>query len=132
MRKEFRITLNGKEYHVVAEMSDDDFAMEAPAPRSRSRFSQSRSAPAAPAPAQAAAPKATVSADGDVPSPLAGKVVAVDAPVGTAVKAGDTIITLEAMKMNTVVSAPADGTVKAVHVEAGDAVEEGQPLLTIA
>ena len=47
------------------------------------------------------------------------------------VKAGAPVLTLEAMKMNTVVSAPTDGTVSVVHVNPGDVVEEGQPLLTI-
>ncbi|MCD8482497.1 MAG: acetyl-CoA carboxylase biotin carboxyl carrier protein subunit [Verrucomicrobia bacterium] len=85
---------------------------------------------AAPAPAAAAKSPAAAGA-GDVTSPLAGKVVSIDAPVGTAVKAGDKVITLEAMKMNTVVSASSDGTVKAILVNPGDSVEEGQPLLTI-
>jgi biotin carboxyl carrier protein len=58
-------------------------------------------------------------------------VVSIDVPIGAEVTAGQQVITLEAMKMNTVVSAPAGGTVKAVHVAAGDSVEEGQALLTI-
>jgi biotin carboxyl carrier protein len=63
---------------------------------------------------------------------LAGKVVSIDIKEGTEVKAGDQIITLEAMKMNTVVSSPVDGTVMAIKVAPGDSVEEGQPLLTIS
>lgn len=51
--------------------------------------------------------------------------------MGASVQAGDQVMTLEAMKMNTIVSAPAGGTVKAISVAAGDSVEEGQPLLTI-
>ena len=77
----------------------------------------------APAPAAAGA--------GDVPSPLAGKVVSLDVAPGTAVKAGDQILTLEAMKMNTIIYAPASGTLTAFCVSAGDTVQEGQALAKI-
>lgn len=130
MKKTFRISVNGKSFDVVAEMLDDGGQpMQMAAPRSAGAARAARAA----APAAAAPSSAPIAAaDGDVPSPLAGKVVSIDAPVGTAVKVGDQVITLEAMKMNTVVSSPVDGTVKAVHVQPGDGVEEGQPLLTIA
>ena len=84
---------------------------------------QSGAAVAAPAPAAAGA--------GDVPSPLAGKVVSLDVAPGTAVKAGDQILTLEAMKMNTIIYAPASGTLTAFCVSAGDTVQEGQALAKI-
>lgn len=132
MKKQFRITLNDKTYEVVAEiLGEEGDAPAAPAPgvaRSARVASAAAVAPA-PAPAPAAAPATT--AEGGVPSPLAGKVVSIDVPIGAAVTAGQQVITLEAMKMNTVVSAPAGGTVTAVHVAAGDSVEEGQALLTI-
>lgn len=126
MKKQLRITLNGKTYDVLAEMIDDGMP-SMPAPAVRAAVA---TAPAA-VPA-ASAPKAPAAAGaGDVTSPLAGKVVSIDAPVGMAVKAGDKVITLEAMKMNTVVTASSDGTVKAVLVNPGDSVDEGQPLMTI-
>jgi len=132
--KQLRITVEGKVYEVTVEVVGENPAA------SRASTTPVAAASAAPAAAAAAsrpaAPppaKHTVAGEaGDVPSPLSGKVVAIHAPVGTKVKAGDTVVTLEAMKMNTVVSAPADGTVTAVHVTAGEAVDEGQPLLTIA
>jgi len=58
-------------------------------------------------------------------------VVAINAKIGATVAAGETLITLEAMKMNTLISAPAAGTVKEIHVKEGDAVEEGQLLVTV-
>ena len=84
---------------------------------------------AAPAPAPAPAPAAAGA--GEIPSPLAGKVVSLDVAPGTAVKAGDQIMTLEAMKMNTIIYAPSAGTITAFCVSAGDTVQEGQPLAKI-
>ncbi len=130
MKKHFRITVNGKEFDVVAESLDAGDT--SPPPRRTTVPLVPSAAPrqsAAPAPSPAAVPAAA--GDGDVISPLAGKVVSIDAPVGTAVKAGEKVVTLEAMKMNTIVASPVDGTVKSVAVQVGDGVEEGQVLLNI-
>lgn len=132
MKRRFRITVNGKVFDVEAEPVGGSEAAARPQsvrPIVAGAAPASASAAAAPARAAASAPQG---GPGDVLSPLAGKVVSIDAPVGTQVKAGDKVVTLEAMKMNTTVSAETDGEVKAVHVAAGDAVEEGQPLLTLA
>ncbi len=127
MKKQFRITLNGKSYDVVAEVIGEE-SNAAPTGGARPARSAGAAAVAAPpAPPAAAAP----TGGGSVPSPLAGKVVSIDVAIGAQVQAGQQVITLEAMKMNTFVSAPNGGTLKAVHVSAGDAVEEGQALLTI-
>ena len=127
--KKLRISVDGKAYDVEVEFLDEP-AAQGPA---RSAPRPARSA-AAPAPMAKPAPaKASPSAGpGDVASPLSAIVVTVHAQVGAAVKAGDKVVTLEAMKMNTVVSASSDGTVSAIHVASGDSVEEGQPLLTIS
>ena len=87
------------------------------------------SEPTVPA-ASPAAPSAA--APGEVTSPLAGKVVSIDVQPGQKVAANAQLITLEAMKMNTYVFAPADGVVAAVLVKAGDGVEEGQALIRLA
>jgi biotin carboxyl carrier protein len=63
---------------------------------------------------------------------LAGKVVAIDTKVGDAVKEGDQILTLEAMKMNTYIYADRAGKIASINVAVGDGVEEGQALVTIA
>jgi len=68
----------------------------------------------------------------DVPSPLAGKVVEVKVALGDRVAEGETVVVLEAMKMNTLVSAQRAGEVVAIHVAAGDLVEESHALITIA
>lgn len=96
-------------------------------------------APAAPAAAAAAAaPAADTFADA-VKSPMVGTVYLAPEPgaanfaaVGSAVKAGDTILIIEAMKVMNPIVAPAAGTLKAVHVENSQPVEFDQPLFTIA
>ena len=61
----------------------------------------------------------------------AGKVFKIDAAVGTAVKKGDAVVTIEAMKMEIPVVAPEDGTVASIEVAVGDAVEAGKVLATL-
>jgi len=124
-----RITVAGKVYDVTVEKmaGGESGSQPAPAPVVRSAPA---AAPAKPAPAPApAAPRAAGS--GDVTSPLAGLVQAIDVAVGASVKEGDAVVTLEAMKMYTAINAPVAGTVTAIHVKVGDAVEEGQVLYTI-
>lgn len=129
--KQLRITVNGQTFDVTVETLGGSNAAPAPAP-------VAAPAPvvrpvAAPAPVAATAPApAAAGAGTPVPSPLAGKVVSLDVTPGTAVKEGDQIMTLEAMKMNTVIYAPAAGTVSSFAVKPGDTVAEGQALAHIA
>ena len=122
----FRITVEGKTYDVVVEKTGSD-ETNTPAPTA--------SAPAAPAAtpaAQPAAPPAPVqAASGEDVSPLAGVVQSIHVTVGSTVKTGDKIITLEAMKMFTAINASSNGIIRAIHVKIGDAVDEGQPLYLI-
>jgi biotin carboxyl carrier protein len=127
MKKTLRISFNGKSYDVVAEILGAD---DAP-PAARPVAVAAAAAAAIAAPAASAAARSGAAGVGEIPSPLAGKIVSIDAAVGTRVKAGQKVVTLEAMKMNTIVSAPADGTVATVHVNPGDSVEEGQLLITL-
>jgi len=126
MKKHLRITVNGKTYDVIAEILDDDgSALPQATAGGAPPVAGSAAVVAAAAPPRGAAPAAGA---GEIRAPLAGKVVAVDAAVGTAVTAGQAVLTLEAMKMNTLITAPAAGRVAAVHVRPGEAVEEGQLL----
>lgn len=126
MIKKLRVTVDGKSYDVTVEL-DDDVPASLPAPPPILG-----AATVAPAPALPPVPAGGAAAGpGDVPSPLAGRVTAVNVTAGQEVKEGDHLVTLEAMKMNTFVMAPRPGKVKDVKVEVGTAVEEGQALVIL-
>jgi glutaconyl-CoA/methylmalonyl-CoA decarboxylase subunit gamma len=133
MMKKFRVTVDGKPYNVTVEVPDESDGGAASVPGSASVIS----APA-PATSQAVAPPTPAiavanvgSSLGDVPSPLAGRVIAIVAKVGLEVKENDHLLTLEAMKMNTFVFAPKAGKILEIKTAVGDAVVEGQALVRI-
>jgi 3-methylcrotonyl-CoA carboxylase alpha subunit len=68
----------------------------------------------------------------DLSAPMPATVVAIPAPPGTSVAAGDPLVVLEAMKMELVVRAPRDGIVSAVHCQVGELVRPGTPLAELA
>lgn len=119
MIKKLRITVAEKKYDVTVEILDDSVATPQP------------SAPQVPQPQVSPTPP-TASGGNQIPSPLAGKVVSIDVSVGQVVNNGDTLMTLEAMKMNTYVTASNAGTIKAIHAKAGDEVAEGEALITLS
>lgn len=133
MMKQLRVTVDGKIYDVLVETFEGAQAptVSAPVPQ-YVQPSQPIAAPA-PSPSPAAFP-APVAATGGapVPSPLSGTVIDIHVKEGQAVKEGDLLITLEAMKMNTPINAPHAGTVRAITVQKGGVIEEGAPLLTLA
>ncbi len=127
--KKLRITVDGKAFDVTVELLDQVVSAPAPVAAPAPAPAPAASAPVvAPAPKPAPAPAPAAAGTDDVPSPLAGKVVSLDVAPGTAVNAGDQILTLEAMKMNTIIYAPKAGTVTAFCVAPGDTVQEGQAL----
>ncbi len=122
--KNYTITVNGNVYDVVVE---EGASTGAPA-----------AAPAAPKAAPkavpAAAPKAAPAGGAGsvrVEAGAAGKVFSIEAKVGQAVKKGDTVVVVEAMKMEIPVVAPQDGTVASIDVTVGDTVEAGALLATL-
>lgn len=134
MRK-FRITVEGTAYDVtVEELDAGGGAPSLATPPAPPPPVASAPAPVPPTAASAPAPQpssAGASGPGDVVSPLAGTVQKVDVSVGEVVVEGQTVVTLEAMKMLTTVVAPHPGTVKEVKVQAGGAVQEGQVLVVL-
>lgn len=111
---------------LLVEMVADFVAAEAPALAPK----PAPAAPAAPAPAPAA-PKPAAGANA-VTAPLPGTVTKILVKVGDAVKTGDTVLMMEAMKMENSITAEGSGTVKAVLVEAGAQVQSGQALIELA
>ena len=79
-----------------------------------------------------AKPAAPAGAGEKVNSPLPGVIVEVSVKEGQAVKAGQKVAVLEAMKMENEIPAPKDGTITAIHVNKGDSILEGAPVVTIA
>ena len=121
--KNYTITVNGNVYDVTVEEGASTGAAAA-APKA-----------AAPAPKKAApaAPKAASAGAGSVKieAGAAGKVFKIEKSVGDSVKKGDTVLIIEAMKMEIPQVAPEDGTVASIDVAVGDACEAGQVLATL-
>lgn len=123
--KTYTITVNGNVYNVTVEEGTTAGAAAPAAPKAAPK--------AAPAAAPKAAAPAAAEAEGavTVTASVPGKVLKIEASVGQAVKAGDSIVLLEAMKMEIPVVAPQDGTVASINVAAGDTVENGDVLATM-
>ena len=115
------IRVNGQEFEVVVEKKDGSGAQAQPA------------AAAAPAAKPAAAPKSAAAGSGaPVVCGTSGKVFKIVAKEGDSVKSGDTILILEAMKMEIPVVAPKDGTVSKIVVSEGDSTSSGQTVAYVA
>lgn len=124
--KNYTITVNGNVYDVVVEEGATSGAPAAAAPAAPRAVPKAAPAPAAAAPAAGGAQgKIKIEAG------AAGKVFKIEANVGQAVKKGDAVVIVEAMKMEIPVVAPEDGTVASINVAVGDAVEAGALLATL-
>ena len=121
--KSYTITVNGNVYDVTVE-ENGSVAAPAAAPR---RAAAPVAAPAAPKAAASAGAAGSVK----IEAGAAGKVFKIETQPGTAVKRGDAIIILEAMKMEVPVVAPQDGTVASINVSVGDMIEAGALLATM-
>ncbi|MEE1314425.1 MAG: biotin/lipoyl-containing protein [Faecalimonas sp.] len=128
--KNYTITVNGKAYDVTVE-EKGGAATPVAAPVAMAPAAPA-AAPAAPvaAPAPAAAP-AGGAGSVKVTAGAAGKVFSIPTSVGQSVKSGDTVIVIEAMKMEIPVVAPEDGTIASIDVAVGDAVEAGTVMATL-
>ena len=116
--KSYTITVNGTAYEVTVEENGGD----------------TTSTPVATsAPKKTAAPKKPTGKQGSVKvnSPMPGKILNVKANAGEAVKKGDVILLLEAMKMENEIVAPQDGVISSINVAVGDTVEAGDVLATL-
>ena len=136
----YNVTLNGKIYEVDVTESDavvtgiTQVPVAVAAPAVAPVAVAPVAAPEAPAAeAPAAAPAVTpATADGtQVKAPMPGTILAVKKNVGEAVKAGDVIVVLEAMKMENDIVAPCDGTVKSINAPKGSTVNTDDVLAVI-
>lgn len=118
--KNLRVTVNGVAYDVQVEELGESAAPVA-------------AAAAAPAAAPAAPKKAAAPAAGGKPvsAPMPGTILDIKVSQGQAVKAGDVLVILEAMKMENEIKAPEDGTVASVAVSKGEGVDTGATLITL-
>ncbi len=126
--KRMRISVDGKNYDVTVEVFEDAGA----AVRSQSPALATPTVPSIAGPSPVAAAPLATAGSGTVVCPLSGVVAAIHVQMGQAVKSGDLLLTLEAMKMNTAIRAPRAGTVGQIYAQIGAAVEEGAGLMLIA
>ena len=133
--KEFKFTIDGKQYNAAVNELEDNFAEVTINGKTYKVELEKEEAPAAAAvrrPATAAAPSAAAPAGlMTVKSPLPGSIMKVLVKAGQAVKKGDVLLTMESMKMENNVMAEADGTIKAVYVEPGKNVMQDDKLVDI-
>ena len=143
--KEYKLKINGNDYAVTVNEVDGSMAevevngtpfkveFDKPVKKAAAPVAKPVAKSAAPAPAAApvAKPAAASGAGTAVTSPLPGVILDVCVKEGDAVKRGQTVMVLEAMKMENAIEATADGTVTAIKVGKGDSVLEGAPLVII-
>ena len=129
----YKVTLNNRTYEVEVEagkaMLLDEYEAYAPAPAASAAPA---AAPAAPAAAPAPAAPASLAAGETVNAPMPGNILKVEVKQGDAVKAGQILVILEAMKMENEIVSPKDGTVAQVVTKVGDKVDTGAALVVIA
>ena len=126
----YKVTLNNRTYEVEVEagqaMLVDEYEAYAPAPAAVP-------APIAAAPAAASVSAAPALAAGEVvKSPMPGNILKINVTVGQKVNEGDTLLVLEAMKMENEIASPKAGTVAQIIVSKGTVVETGAPLVVIS
>ncbi len=128
----YKVTLNGRTYEVEVQDGQailvDEYEAIAPA-AAPAAAAPAAAAPAAPAAAPAA--PAITGAGEAVTAPMPGTILKVNVQNGQAVKAGEILVVLEAMKMENEILAPKAGTVTQVAVQKGSSVDTGAPLVVI-
>ena len=130
----YKVTLNGRTYEVEVEAGKAMCVAEyeAYAPAAAPVAAPVAAAPVAAAPAAPAAAGVTVSGGESVNAPMPGNILKVNVTAGQAVKEGDLLVVLEAMKMENEIFAPKSGSVAQVVTSKGASVNTGDVLVVIA
>ena len=133
MTKTYRITVDGTAYTVEVEDLAPGTSAHVSAPAPAAVSAPAPAPAAAPAAAAAPAPAPAPAAAGGTPvtAPMPGKVLRVVVANGAAVKNGDLVLILEAMKMENEIFSPADGVVRDVRVRDGETVNTGDAMMII-
>jgi glutaconyl-CoA decarboxylase len=129
-----RVEVNGERYDIdISDMGDIHFAapIVPKQAKAETREAPKTEAPVQTSPAVSTAPQKVSAGANDIPAPMPGQISKVLVSEGDAVKAGDVILIMEAMKMENQIKSPVDGTIGKIHVSAGDTVQEGAPLVTM-
>jgi biotin carboxyl carrier protein len=149
--KEYRYEINGKRYRVrireihgdkaVVQVNDQNYQVgfstaQVPDPKTAGPEAYPASPAGAPSPEAAAPAPASVKplqapSNGVITAPMPGVILKVLVDEGDMVNAGDTVMIIEAMKMENEIKAPVSGTVKSISVESGDSVNTGEALMQI-
>lgn len=134
--KRYSITVNGNTYDVIVEEVEAGEVVSAPiitpAPTVVTPVAAPAAAPAPAAPKAAPAPKvAGTEGSTKVTSPMPGTILEVKVSVGQAVKKGDVICVLEAMKMENDIPAPCDGIIASINTQKGSSVAANDILATL-
>lgn len=138
--KEFLIEVDGKKYRVSISKTEHEkpvsvkveevaFKAEVKTPMRKPSITFFELAPLAPA---KKAPTTKQVVEGAVTAPMTGKILSIKVKKGDAVKAGQVLCVLEAMKMENEIAAPFAGTIREVYVSEGSSVSEGEPLFLIS
>ena len=127
--KKFNVTVNGTAYDV--EVNEVKAAAPAAAPKAAPAAAPAAAPKAAPAPAPAAAAAPVPAGAETVKAPMPGKILSVAVSAGQAVKKGETLLILEAMKMQNEIAAPHDAVVAEVRVAANQTVSTGDDMVVL-
>lgn len=140
--KEFKYTIDGKEYKVTigdidenniaaVNVNGEDFSVQLEKQEEPKKEKPVLGKPVAEESNTEATPAANVNTNNAVKAPLPGTITGINVEVGQEVKAGDTVVVLEAMKMANNIEAEKDGKITAICVKVGQAVLEDDPLVVI-
>ena len=134
--RNFHLTINGKRYAVSVERGPGSNELDVTVDGETHRVGveeEEKAASPAPRPSAARTPSPrSASVGGKILAPLPGVVLSVEVAPGDSARAGDTLLVLEAMKMENVIQADSDCVVQAVHVAKGDKVDASQLLVEVS